>query len=91
MTERTIADVESDLAALQAEKDQLSLVGTKAIAAALQNGKAGTLAQDLTDLLPQVAVTSMAYQQAQYVITILNNALPAIQNDIKRIEDGARI
>lgn len=86
MAEPTVSEIDAQIAELQRQRDIKSLEGSQAIAAALKAGKVATLAEDLEALLTDLSPASMAYQQAQNVISVITNTRNLIDGDIARIQ-----
>ena len=81
-----IEDIDSKILELQRQRDLKSLEGTKAILEALKAGKAGTLAVDLENITKTLSPHSMACQQANNVINVLNNVRNLIEGELGRIQ-----
>ena len=89
MAERTLNQIDAEIQALTTERDLASLAGTKSIRDAMASGKAGTLADDLEALLPNVASGSMAYQQTNNLIIVLRNTKQLVESEISRVDSIA--
>ncbi|KMS59967.1 hypothetical protein V474_07645 [Novosphingobium barchaimii LL02] len=86
MTERTISDIDAQIADLKRERDIASLDGSKSVKSVLATGKVATLAADLEALLPSLFTQSVAYQQAMNVISVVTGTRNLVDGEISRIE-----
>lgn len=66
-----------------------NLEGLKAILAALKAGKAATLAEDITALLPQIASDNSLgtpFSQASAVVTTMRNVTNYFEGEVARVQ-----
>ncbi len=86
MTTTQPRDFDAEIAAIVRERDIASLDASKAVKAALVNGKVATLADDLTSLVSGMAIGTVAYQQATNVINVMRNCKGLIDGEVARVQ-----
>lgn len=79
-------DFDAEIAAIMRERDIASLEASKAVQAALGNGKVATLAADLSALIADMPAGTVAAQQAGHIINCMRNGKSLIDGEVSRIQ-----
>lgn len=86
MTDKTIAEMDAEIAALERQRDIAALDGTKAVQTLLTADAVASLAADLEALIPDLPVDSVAAQQSRNVMSVLRNVTNLVTIEVSRIE-----
>lgn len=86
MTEKTVSQIDAEIAALKRERDAASLDSSKSVQAALSAGKVATLSEDLKSLIADMSPESVARQCADRIISVIDGSKGLIAEEVARIE-----